>query len=152
MITIPTKLAKQDAVFRLERLIQVSSKTHRFSGEISGSSFRLMCSQSVGNSAVRPEFSGIVEATSSGSEVKGDFQFSKSARRFLSSWFVFGTLWTVGAGVSVAHQPVPPVLKILPMAGVGMLVIGVVFVRFAKSYYRDDQTRLTRAISDELNG
>ncbi len=152
MITIATKLAKQDVIARLERLIQVSSNAHRVSGEISGSSFRLMCSQSVGNSTLRPEFAGTVESASIGSEVKGDFQFARSTRQFLTRWFVFSTLWTVGAGMFVALRPDPPALKVLPLAGVGMLLMGILFVRFAKSYYRDDQAKLASAISEELNG
>src|SRR5690348_8340166 len=117
MISISTKLPQQDTIKRLERLIRVSSQTHRFSGEISGSSFRLMCSQTVGNGNLRPQFVGTVESNATGSEVKGDFQFAPAARRILGRWFIFGTLWTLGATASVLVHPDPPVLKILPIGG-----------------------------------
>lgn len=40
----------------------------------------------------------------------------------------------------------------MPLAGVVMLGIGFLFVKFAKSYYNDDKARLARAISEELDG
>jgi hypothetical protein len=152
VITIPTKLTQQDAIGRLERFLRASLKTKRFSGEICGSSFRLTCSQPVGNSNFRPQFVGTVEPAATGSEVRGDFQFAPSARGFLISWFVFCGFWTAAASISVLVKPGPPVLRLMPLAGVVMLGIGFLFVKFAKSYYNDDKARLARAISEELDG
>lgn len=152
VITIPTRLDRQEALARLARLIRASVEPRRFSGEISGASFRLKCCSLGDNSAMRPQFTGTVESVGSGSEVRGDFALPDATRRFLSRAFLFGVVWTVLAVMSVLLMPSPPVLRLLPLGGICMLLLMYLFARFAQSYYRDDRAKLTRAISEELNG
>jgi hypothetical protein len=152
MITISTHLTYADALARLERLVVSSQKSHRFAAELSGSTIRLMYTPRIGRSELRPQFVGTVVSVSTGSEVRGDVRLSPRAHRLRAGGYVIGTLWTLAALVITQTQPGPPTLKLLPLAGIAIMGLNTLFIRFARTYYRDDETLLVRTLSEAFDG
>lgn len=152
MTTISTPLAPAQVLARWDALIRTSAKTRRFAGDVSGATIRLMYTPSVGRSALRPQLVGTVASASAGSDITVAFQFSPAVQPFLKGGFVLGALWTLVATAMVGLQPHPGILALLPLAGLTVLGLGALIVRFAKVYYRDDEALLVRTISEALGG
>ena len=75
----------------------------------------------------------------------------RATQIFMCFWLGFCLLWTAGAALAVLTHPVGSP-AILPFAGIGMFVLGVGFVAFAKSLSRGDIQWLSKLLHDALGG
>ena len=149
MVTISSNLRVEDALQRLDRLLSNNRKSYSLVGARDGNSFVVMRTQSLGNSVLRPQLSGNIEPTVTGCSIIGDFAFCQSAKTLLTLWFAGVSVWTVTSALVALHTG-PESLWILPAGGIAMTLIGVLFVRFAKSYYASDRAWIVKLLSEEL--
>jgi hypothetical protein len=152
MVNTTSKLQPREALARLQSLIGGDAQHRRFSGDIAGSAFTLMRYQSLGNSIFRPQFSGVLRPTESGCLITGDFKdFSPAASTILKTWFVFAALWTIATTI-LAATPGQRANWPLPVAGFALILVGILLVRFARSYYDSDRAIILRVLSDDFTG
>lgn len=151
-VTISTPLTPPQVLARWDALIRTCAGSRRFAANRSGSTLRLRYTPSVGRSELRPQAVAVVESARAGSDIRVVFQFAPAAQPTLKGGWVLGTVWTVIATAIAAFQPQRPMVWLLPLGGVTVLGLGALVVRVAKAYYRDDETRLVRTITDALGG
>jgi hypothetical protein len=154
-IEIGSPLSVGEVTQRLHRLLSgtrdVTGQHPALSGHVTQSGIEVMRTQRFGNSAFRPQFSGVVKSTSFGTSIVGSFGISKRAKSFMRRWFFSVGAWLIGT-IIVAWTAHIPILWYLPLGGVALLAIGAAFLHFAKSYYREDQQWLLKLLSDALDG
>jgi hypothetical protein len=80
----------------------------------------------------------------------GRFTMRAWTKVFMSFWLGVCILWTLGATVATLAVRDSP--RFLPIAGVGMFVLGYVFVAAAKSWASGDTAWLSDFIRRVLNG
>jgi len=147
MIEIASSLSIVEVTGRLQRLVGGESTV--VSGRLVNSDLELVRTQRVGNSAFRPQFVGFVKQVAAGTVVIGDFNLSKRTKAFMRRWFLGVGVWVVCTLVvaSTAHMPL---LWLMPLAGAALFCLGAAFLRFARSYYRNDEDWLLTLLSDTL--
>lgn len=102
----------------------------------------------VGNS-FKPFFVGAFRVQNGRTVLAGRFTILRSVKTFMSIWFGFILLWTI--------LTVPALLQRnanawwFPFAGIGMLVVGGVFVWFCKRLSRNDVAWLSSVIGNALS-
>jgi hypothetical protein len=149
MVTIDSKFGSDEALKRLKNLLTGLKESRSATGETSGSSIALMRSQRVGNSIFRPQFYGEVSSGETECSLNGEFRLSRTAKTFARGWFGFVGVWTMLTS-ALAIQSTEPYSWVLPLAGVVLLGIGVLFLWFAQRYYESDKDWILRILSDEL--
>lgn len=149
--TIITRLPRDIAIQRLKTLLAREQSVCAAQGAIVDSTVTLTRIQRLGNSVFRPQFSGILVPTESGSVLRGDFRLPDSARSAIWIWFVAVGLWTCLSAVVWIRERFRDAW-VLPLSGVAMAAFGLAFVCFAKRYYRSDRDWILRALKDELQG
>ena len=100
-----------------------------------------------------PRFVGRFVYDAKGTVLTGGFRIGVFPRGFMALWFGFIVVWTIAAMVSVTTgYQIPEAL--LPLAGIGMLVIGIIFVRLSTWLSRSDisyiQSTIEKALSDDI--
>ena len=155
VIEIDTKFLVPEVEARvknmLARLKDSSGHFPSVVGQVSESKVELMRSQRSGNSAFRPQLTASIIPRDAGTRLVVQFGLSKKARAFVRSWCSGVGVWLVLSIVSAATSRLA-ILWYMPIGGLAVLILGVLLLRVARSYYKDDQDWLLRAISEELRG
>lgn len=110
-----------------------------------------------GNS-FKPIFVGRFSTTEIGTVLEGHFTAFLFSKIFMTVWFSFAILWTVGATVGALDlfffQPNGPKADLLaalfPLIGVAFILVGAGFLRFCWHLSRGDIGYLTQVIEDAL--
>ena len=92
----------------------------------------------------QPYFVGHFVEAGSKVTLGGWFGLSGWTRGFMCFWLGFCLLWTLGAAAGVAYDSSTSI--VLPLAGLGMFVIGIAFVAGAKTLSQDDVSWLFSTI------
>ena len=147
-VNIETKDSVDRCVARLQHYLAAADR-YTVSGTASASTVRIIRTQEFGNSIFRPEFDGAFVSTRDGCDLQGNFRLSDKAAGIKKAWFlsisiivIFGAGMGIRAGYSDWWQ--------LPLAGVGILLLGVLFFRFANYYYRGDKDWIVRQLRSLL--
>ena len=155
-LSIESKYAIGESVERLQRITtNVSSLTgydQLLSGSVSESMVRLRkIDRDSTNSIFRPELLGHFDRFPCGSRLTGRFGFSRQAVAFMRVWFgSVCVLILIAAVLEIWHQ-LSDWWKV-PLAGVGVLAAGVLFLIIAKLTYRSDEVWITRQIMNAIDG
>jgi hypothetical protein len=117
-------------------------------GKVTEEKVKLERSISFVQNSFKPVFMGKVEPGLRGSVLRGSFGLTWPVKAFMSFWFGFCALWTIGAAVAVAATPEA---WFFPLAGIGMIVAGYGIVRLGQWFARNDREYLERAIRAALS-
>jgi hypothetical protein len=101
----------------------------------------------MGNS-FKPIFVGRFRSESGETILRGVFTTHWTTKIFMAFWFGGCFIWTLLVLFMALVRPTE--LWFLPLAGLGMLLLGSGFVRFARWLARNDQTYLNAVISRAL--
>jgi len=66
-------------------------------------------------------------------------------------WFASIGIWVI-LSIVVAARSAQPLLWYLPVIGGLVLVLGLLFLKFARTHYRSDEDWMLRLIAEELHG
>ena len=116
-------------------------------GKVTEEKIKLERTISFVQNTFKPVFIGKVEEHTRGSVLRGTFGLPWPVKAFMSFWFGFCALWTVGASVAVATKPEA---WFFPLAGIGMVCAGYGIVRLGQWFARNDRQYLERAIKVAL--
>ena len=117
-------------------------------GKVTEEKVKLERSISFVQNSFKPVFLGRVEPASRGSVLRGAFGLPWSVKAFMTFWFGFCVLWTVGAAFAVAKTPEA---WFFPLAGIGFIAVGYGMVRLGQWFARNDREYLERAIKAALS-
>jgi hypothetical protein len=127
----------------------LAAADHSVSGAASESMVRIIRIQRFGNSIFRPEFNGKFSSTPDGCNLCGIFRLSDQASGFIKSWFLGVSVLIIcaaGMGIRTGYSEWWQV----PLGGVGVLLIGSLFLLFAKFYYRGDEDWIAQQLRSLL--
>jgi hypothetical protein len=127
----------------------LAAADHSVSGAASESMVRIIRIQRIGNSIFRPEFNGSFSSTPDGCILHGQFRLSKQASGLIKSWFVGVSVLLIFAAVSGARTGYNGWWQV-PLGGVSVLLVGFLFLLFAKYYYRDDEDWIVHQLRSQL--
>jgi hypothetical protein len=137
----------ENSVARVQRFLAVPD--HSVSGAATESMVRIIRTQRIGNSLFRPEFNGTFTSTPYGCSLQGDFRLSHRASGIMKAWFSgVGVLVIIAAGIGVQsgyHE-----WWQVPLVGVAVLLGGVLFLWFARFYYRRDRDWIMQQLQSLL--
>jgi len=134
-VHIETRNSVNNSVALVQQFLAAAHQS--VSGAASESMVRIIRIQRIGNSIFRPEFYGNFISTSNGCILHGQFRLSKQASGFITWWFLgvsFLTILAAAEGVRTGYSGWWQV----PLGGVSVLLVGFLFLLFAKYYYRHD--------------
>lgn len=155
MIEIDSKLPVNEATQRLRHLLaNMKDSTGQFSvlsGHVTDSHLDMIRTERLANSVFRPQFAATLRRTESGTRLVGDFILSGKARSIVRVSFASVGVWLI-LSIIVAASSGQPILWYLPVVGGLVLVLGLLFLRFARTYYRDDEDWILRLIAENLRG
>jgi hypothetical protein len=136
-----------NSVARVQQFLAAAD--HSVSGVASESMIKIIRIQRFGNSMFRPEFTGKFTSTLDGCNLNGDFRLPQRASGFIKAWFlvVSGLIICAAAmGIQTGYSEWWQV----PLGGVGVLFVGLLFLLFAKFYYRGDEDWITQQLRIQL--
>lgn len=136
-----------NSVAQVQRFLAAAN--HSVLGAASESTVRIIRIQRIGNSIFRPEFNGTFTSTPDGCNLHGNFQLSDQASRFIKGWFAAVCVLIVcaaGMGISTGYREWWQV----PLGGVGVLLVGILFLLFASYYYRHDKDWIVQQLRIQL--
>ncbi len=116
-------------------------------GKVTAERVKLERSISFVQNSFKPVFIGRFEAHARGSVLRGTLGLPWFVRAFMSFWFGFCILWTLGVAVAVATKPE---LWFFPLVGIGMIFAGYGIVRLGQWFARNDKQYLERSIKAAL--
>jgi hypothetical protein len=138
----------------LERLVNATDSSllgplagQSMTGRVTADKIKLERSISFVQNSFKPVFIGRVEAHKRGSVLRGTFGLSWFVKAFMSFWFGFCVLWTIGVTFAVATTPEA---WFFPLVGIGMACVGYGIVRLGQWFGRNDKQYLVRAITAAL--
>ena len=146
---LPTSEVKQRVLRLLAGRRDASGRHCVLTGRVRQSDIELMRTQRYGNSALRPQFTGLVKSTATGTVIVGSFGMSPKTKSFMRRWFMSIGVWLIGT-IVVASTSHTPVLWAMPLGGLVLLAMGAGFLHFAKAYYREDRQSLVKLLSETL--
>jgi len=136
-----------NSVARVQRFLATADNS--VSGTASESIVRIVRIQRIGNSIFRPEFNGVFTSTPDGCNLDGNFRLSNRASRLMKSWFAgVGVLVIAAAGMGMRAGYSK--WWQVPLGGVGVLLVGVLFLLFASYYYRRDKDWIVQQLRTQL--
>ena len=148
-VQMETNESVDNAVARLQRFI--AAPENFVTGTASESAVKIMRTQRIANSLFRPEFNGTFTATPNGCTLNGDFRLSRRASGMMKAWFsAVAVLAIIAAGVGI--QSGYPQWWQVPLGGVAVGLGGVLFLMFARFYYRKDKDWIFGQLEIQLTG
>lgn len=102
------------------------------------------------DNAFKAFFVGRFSAQSGDTVLEGTFTVHWTMRAMMALWCGFVVLWTLLTLVDVVSNPGRP--RFFPLAGLGMLLLGLAFMRIAQWRGRHDQEFLVELIETALGG
>lgn len=155
IVEIATNLRVEEASLRLQGLLRDSRGSTGchpvLKGSVEGRKIDLMLTQQTGNSILRPALTGTLTTVDVGTRLIGEFGLSKSARLISKVWGAFISIWTL-VSMFVALRSDVPEMWLLPAVGAVVVALGVLLLRFSRSYYRSDEKRIVEMICHTING
>jgi hypothetical protein len=116
-------------------------------GEITEEKIRLERSIAFVQNSFKPVFTGRAEACAQGSVLRGAFGLPRAVTAFMSLWFIFCAIWTIGATFITFSQTEA---WFVPFVGIGMICAGYGIVRLGQWFARNDKQYLEAAIKAAL--
>ncbi|MBD9370422.1 hypothetical protein [Xanthomonas sp. XNM01] len=103
------------------------------------------------HNAFKPVFRGRFEQDADGVALVGRFTMQGVVRALLALWLGFGLLWTGGAlALILSGAAVVAMAWLFPLAGVGLLLVGLGLVRLGQHLGRHDADAMSQRIRAAL--
>jgi hypothetical protein len=146
-IQIEIRDSVEKSVARVQRFLATADNS--VSGTASESMVRVVRIQRIGNSIFRPEFNGVFTSSPDGCNLDGNFRLSNRASRLMKGWFAgVGVLAIAAAGMGIRAGYSK--WWQVPFGGIGVSLVGVLFLLFARYYYRRDTDWIVQQLRTQL--
>ena len=146
-VHIEVRDSVENAVARVQRFLAAAD--HAVCGVAAESQVRIIRTQRIGNSLFRPEFHGTFTSTPDGCNLRGSFRLSDQASGIIKAWFLGVSVLVVGAAVVGIRTGYSEWWQV-PLGGISVLLVGVLFLRFASYYYRGDKHWIVQQLRTQL--
>jgi hypothetical protein len=137
----------ENSIARLQRFLVATDNS--VSGAASGSMVRIIRIQRISNSIFRPEFNGTFTPTAGGCNLHGNLRLSDRASGLLKAWFLGVGVLIIGAAVMGIRTGYSEWWQV-PLGGIAVLLMGVLFLLFASYYYRGDKDWIVQQLQIQL--
>jgi hypothetical protein len=137
----------ESSVARVQHFLAASD--HSVAGAACESMVRIIRTQRIGNSIFRPEFNGTFNSTPDGCVLHGNIRLSDQASGIIKAWFwgvIALIIVSAGMGIRTGYSQWWQV----PLGGVGVLLVGFLFLLFAKYFYRGDEDWIAQQLRSLL--
>jgi len=127
----------------------LAAADHSVTGAASESMVKIIRIQRIGNSIFRPEFNGNFTPTPDGCILHGQFLLSRRASGFIKAWFLGVSVLIICAAAMGIRTGYSGWWQV-PLGGVSVLLVGILFLLFAKYYYHRDEDWIVQQLRIQL--